>query len=462
MAKRKTKRPRTTTAFISPRPAGRRPTVGDLIQDDMMKRVGRKGIDLSRWSKVGRLLTDPMVLNIAGALAGHIGGGASGSVNPGKDNIPFLERESAKKRFTGDGYQVGKVFTTNFETGIPTSKSIQTLAKLNGTTKLNVFNTQSTSFYREGADRSGLNSACGFNQKRVSIYSDIGFRSQDFYNIYNLSRWSNPERNNQRAYGLARYLENKVRVMNTGQYFRSKVKIHLFSPTHTRAPASTAITAIFPTVTEFDTDTQGDSIPLLKAFSPLQVRGQHFSGLCDPNTTITSAPDFARQYTLERTFTKSLAPGDVWDFTMKTNLGSGIRLDVARDSQFSNPQALENYLIVFEQMGSLCEGTLQSDDDTSYIGLSPSYLQFEFSKSIDLVVSSLNSETATNFNNTEGGFISANYAVKTFTVAPSSQFIKKVNYDESNVGPKGTVAELYIPVMSDKQVDYAGEKSKQL
>lgn len=453
MAKKNNKRGVPVAAFITPGPAR---TMRDFATDQARRQIGKKSMNLSNWSKVGKALTSPTALKVAGAVAGYMGGTNSGSVNAGKDKIPYVEKESERRRFTGDGLQTGKIFKTTFETGIPTSKSIQTAAKLNGTTKFTLLDSLTASFYEAGIERDGLSSSTGFNQKRVSVLIDVGFRAKDFYDLYKLNTWTHPQRKIQRAYGLARYLESKVRIMNTGQFFRTKTKISLYSPTSVRNAASGAIAAIFPTVTEFDTNTQGDSIPLLKAFSAAGNVGQHYSGLADPATPITASADFARQYNLEHSFTKTLAPGDVWDFTMKTHLGSGIRLDVARDANFSDPQSLENYLIVFEQQGSLCEAVLQADESHSYIGLSPSFLQYEFSNSIDLVV---NSNSSIGDTTTQGGFLSDRYAIKTFTEKPWSSAQKKINFDASEIGPKGSTAELFIPVMTDKNVNYAGERS---
>lgn len=421
--------------------------------------VRSKGASLQTAEAVGKFLESPSGVTAGNVVVGMIpSGNGGGSINPTNGESAYAETNTERRRFSGDGLQTGKVYKTKFETGVRTSKSIQQAARLNGTTKTKILDTMSTGYYEVGSDRLGLSSQAGFNQKRVLSFRDIGVRSIDLFNLYGLSNWRNPERFVQRSYGLARYLETKLRIMNVGQYFRSKVKISLYAPTSTHSTTQQAMSAVFPTITEFDTNTQGDSIPLLKAFSALQVTGQNFSGLCETNTPITSAPDFSRQYTFAKSFSKILAPGDVWDYKMLTHLGSGIRLDVVRDNNFSDSQTLEEYLVVIEYHGMPCEGTLQENDNISYIGTSPSYMQFEFSKSVDLVVDANNSGTT---NALTGGYTSTRYMVKTFTDHVEAQIGKAFNVDASGIGPKGSVAEMYIPVMSDKSVDYAGEKSEQ-
>lgn len=401
--------------------------------------------------------TDRMAVKAFDGIVGYIGGLNSGGVNTGKPNVPFIERETERKRFSGVGMGGGRIYKTNFETGIPSSKSIETLSRLNGTRVHHILDTQSSSLYASGLERDNLSTTSGFGEKRVTVFSDANFKTKDLFSLYGLSNWSNFNFKNQRAYGLSKYIETKLKVMNTGSYFRAKVKIHLFAPTQTNSPSVNAIAAIFPTTAEFDTDTQGDCIPLINAFSAAQTIGNRASGLMDPKESILGSPDFRRQYSLEKSFTKVLQPGDIWDWRMKTNLGSGLRLEVVRDTYYGDPDSLENYLIVIEQEGSLCEGVMQADESQSYIGLSPSYLTFGFSKTVESVINPT-AATGTYSTTNDGGY-ETRLMVKTYTERPPNGAGKRFHIEESAVGPKGSVADLFIPVMSDMQVNYAGEKS---
>jgi len=414
-------------------------------------------------NKLSDFLLPPAAVKIKNAIIGIAPNFDEGGILSSTKGAAFRETNSERKRVGGSVNYQTLVHKTNFEIGQPPTRSVNMLARLNGTEKRELFNSQvGGTFGADSVGRDELSFETGFNQKQTFSVKDAIIGVGEMNALYEMGDYIFPENKRQRIYGLMQMIYSKIRIMNNGQYFRSKVKIHVLRPTRASTSFVLPLTTAFPNDTEFTNQSGDGTIPHSDAFAAFIETPRVASALSSVRSSVYDSANFRRNFDNVKTFTKMLAPGDVWDFDMSTYLGPGVRLDETKRIEIQNPNASLGYQILIEHQGVPCEAVNDADRNESFIGTSPSFLQLEMSRGVEGVLAST---TQADFNAvaSAGGVVSGKYAIKVFTdndaSTPSS---KLINYNVANVTEPGAGAgNVFIPVMTDTVVDYAGEAKDQ-
>jgi len=414
-------------------------------------------------NKLSDYLLPPAAVKVKNTILGLVPSFDEGGILTSSKGSAFREINSERKRVGGSVNYETLIHKTNFEIGQPSTRSVNMLARLNGTEKRELFNTQvGGTFGANSVGRAELSFETGFNQKQTFCVKDLTPEIAEINALYEMGDYIYAENKRQRIYGLMRMLYSHLRVMNNGQYFRSKVKIHVLKPTRASSSFVVPVTTAFPNDTQFTNQSADGTIPHSDSFAAFIETPRVISALSSIRSSMYDSPNFRRNFEHVKTFTKTLAPGDVWDWKMETHLGPGARLDETRRIQDLNPDALLGYLVVIEHQGVPCEAVNDADRNESFIGTSPSFLQIEFNKGVEGVLAST---TQADYNAVAaaGGVASGKFAIKVFTdndaSGPSS---KLINFNVGNVTEPGTGAgNIFIPVMTDTVVDYAGEAKDQ-
>jgi len=387
---------------------------------------------------------------------------ASGStpVNTGAEEVAFKTVDSVKNKLGGAAGYTAKIYRTHHTAGRRSTSTVKQYARLNGFEKGKFVDTQYDTEYSDGAQRQALSLATGFNQKQVAVYRDMQVGVDDIYALYQMSgNYIRPEQKLERVYGFMRSFYTRVQLMNVGSYFNSHVKVKIYRPTSNLREAQPAITSALPSATQFSNDTGSDAIPLKYAMSGHTSVGGRSEGKIDPKASLSYSPEFDRRFRHVKTFSKTLSPGDMFDFTYEVQCGAGIRLDRIFELDASEPTAMLQDLIIIEHNGVMCEGVKEQLDIESFIGTSPSWLQVRFEKGYDAVRGSLSSPDAYGTD----GAQDQRFLVRSYVQKDNDEgvAVRRANFDVTDIVDKGTgvAGQLYIPVITDSVVDYAQDRS---
>jgi hypothetical protein len=393
-------------------------------------------------------------------------------------NTVGVEKNTETMLSGGNNIQLAKQFKTVFEYGRRASKAMKMLATQNGTLTKTIHSTETQAVWRDPADaRVGLSQNYGFNQKMLLVPGrtialsvkramvEFGLDPEPILNTANTI---------ETIYGMCLEERIKHRILNTSTYFPTNVTVRLISTASGNDDNSTfhslleSIGSTVAPVEPASSQTQTGRIPGALQFSGIvnsslaATPPRYFSRMVvDPEANINSAPDFRSNFSVAKTFSKKLMPGDIWDIDITRHTGSGWNL--TQMATLEEPSTQEDshsvgLLCLIEAKGIPCECStnINAVEPKSYIGTSPGWLQFESKTDLKFINRQIES-----INNTVG--ITPNYAIRGFvkeitptvSLGPSS---KKFNKDASEIGlPTGPIDKFNIPLISDKDVKYARE-----
>jgi hypothetical protein len=181
--------------------------------------------------------------------------------------------------------------------------------------------------------------------------------------------------------------------------------------------------------------------------------------LVDPSSSFTAAPKFAASYDLVRSFTKRLKPGEVWNFKDVTHCGAGLNLEELLAQYNVSTSGSIGYEMTIELKGVKCQGIYGKNTNTHVIGTSPCYAQIELIKGHHSIS---NNTTTSGYSSSSssGGLDSSKFAVRAFSKRIDNSVDRIINYKADKVAnaPTTLTDEIYIPVMADTTVGYAGER----
>jgi len=95
-------------------------------------------------------------------------------------------------------------------------------------------------------------------------------------------------------------------------------------------------------------------------------------------TKLTDSVHFRDRAKIVKTFRKVLTPSSSWDFTLETHFGKGIHLNYLNDIKQLNKDFPIDYFIVLEIVGDNRGVILRKKDKDTFLGYSPTNVQFEF------------------------------------------------------------------------------------
>lgn len=405
----------------------------------------------------------PDAVTIGKTAVGVVSAFANGAVNNGHAEGPFIETNTTAKRIAGSSEYNMKKYKTNFNVGRPSTRSVERYAALNGTSKEVTFDTEFSDSYAAGStNRSLLSVTSGFNQKSVTAFFPLHYSNGDWETQFDLNNLNYTQGSMQRIYGLAKYFWQRIKIMNTGSFFASKVTIKLYAAKDIRRGPGESVDFALPSATELANNTPTDAIPLKYALSGFANDAVKSYGLIDPKASLDDSPDFSRNWEFARAFHKTLKPGEVWDFTYKHHCGPGIRLDMVKELASSVLNSCAGYLMIVELHGVPCEGVNRQDEGESFIGTSPAWIQCELQKGHCSVLRSEPQFAAAGLN---GGIVTSagQFQIKAFI--DNDYFdgsFRRHNFNIDQIDERGvTGAGIFIPVMSDTSLKFAGDSREQ-
>jgi len=470
--KRKYKRSVKSRALTTTRGGFIRP------QDEIKKIVyGAARSQFNKYAKKGRNVSLDMakkivqqwklpdaVKPIQSVVVGTIEGAKDNTVLNTDAPMPSIVSSQTLKRSVGNLTNLGQLHRTKWVCGRPTSRTLKTFGRQSGVITKWLRDSQFLNYAAGGtADRVGLSRGAGFNQKGWVVYGDgqntiqgimegCGiFPSTYDYAVYNL----------QNNYVGITKIMNEFTVMNTGSYFPTNVTIRAVLPLSPTANASSLLASAFPTGTEFTA--AATNTPKIPNFLWQQGRENsdgNYSVHADPTAKLTMAPQFNNEFKIVKSFTKKLKPGDQWKFSCEQECGPGIDLQKMQRVYDQQLDAAMGLMFVIEHVGVPCEAIDANTSSNSYLGTSPTFLQFDFRHGLQYVQTSNTGSGFFEDESTGGGIVEPRALIRTFQKFQNESATgarqRRYFFNASQIGQKGDSGiAAYIPVLSDKETKYA-------
>ena len=380
-------------------------------------------------------------------MTGHL----TGLANHGKDSLSASVKES-KRNISDDS----KLHIISFHVARRSTSSVRQAANLYGTNNVQISN--SLSEVTKPEDRKMLSRSFGFNQKSIDFLNSPFFITvKDYLNLYNLMDWKTPQYGRHVAYGLAQEEFSNFRLRNSNTYHKIKVKVHVVKI------IDDDVTSLMLFEKTFNKTSAGQEMGMVPIVYQINDRpaGNVYvkSILTYKGCSVNMAPNFKTQARVVKTFSKTLSPGDTFDFRMTHHLGPGIRLDVARTFMMTSRKGLQpsGYFPIIEVEGTPCEGQ-DLKTGSIYQGTCPGWYNYEYTMGIkaakhnSMVSNNLLSQSYD--DELEGSQITKEYAVKIY----EREFIKTppISYAADDIGEPGDKNKKFsIFSTSDERVVYS-------
>lgn len=446
--------------FVPAKPTwGQVRKVAERIAKDTLK---DSGVDIDRVTGMLKGAKLPSATQLGSKIAGtvysvaqdYVSGSSAGSQ-------PFLETNTVGTRSIGSS--ITRKHKTVFQHGKVTPRALRTCARLNGTTIVPFLDTQRSTTYQSGSTgRDHLTANAGFNRKLIACWSPMQWTLSDIYTVGNFSNYSSPKTKLQRNYLAATELWRKVKIHNTSRYLKATYKIKLLVPKTHSTPTASNLAAAFYNDSELTAGVQlNDRAPIRYVLDNFVNEGSEgaFKTFVDPKVGYECAPRLRALYDTVRTFTKTLGPGDIWDFNETMYTGGGLNLDelVYQHSRYAEAEV--GHVLLIEAVGQEVAACYAPISNENMIGRAPLYFQVEFSKGAKFINAPHASQSGFT-TSSNGGVVSTNFMIRSFTTYGNQEAnsTKIFNVPISNItdDPTDTVnGKLFIPIMSDSTVQYA-------
>lgn len=306
-------------------------------------------------------------------------------------------------------------------TGRPTSRSLRRIAKDNGVITSRVFDTRAQNVLSPTITRQQLTNSSGFNLRQFFIPPTKSFITyEDVFNAIGRQpqEFGKADGGITRAYASVLDTTTEFAIFNQSFGQSMNVKVHLVNRLTPRSDELTANSAIdelvnyclFPNPKIVDPGTvdnyegmvpafyqettvsidQGTSYPNKSAHWEHSLKGK---GLLDSSY-------FRQAFRIEKTFSKTIKPTDLWLFKHVHMHGGGVDLYKAQMYNKNNPvspvdidllEPVSDYFYIIEAKGAQNVEISYNTSGTvldSYIGVAPSFYLVDFRKTIRYVKSS--------------------------------------------------------------------------
>lgn len=415
-----------------------------------------------------KLAVEKVTADIAGTVYQQIISPDSTKKGQSNGTTPSSTRSTLVRSASMFG-SVGKRIRTSFDTGFPSTSTINKSATMNGEQRVTQSDTE-VNYKENNAPRTSLRIAYGFNRKEIAWFgSDFAWTIEDLRVMTGISTivGDNPEQV-QRVYWLTKYFGQKYKILNTNKFTSTKVKIHICKQNLVSAALTTLPGYYYNAAHALTTDQEAGKIPVhLQLSNPVNV-GIRYNVAVDPKfCNITSSERFNNAVTVVKTFTKWLQPGDTWEFDHKHHTGPGLRLDkIYGDSVMTglvNTNSAAFYFPVFEVIGPMVECYESTAPDHAYVGTSSGDIRIEAMKYAKICQAQ---EYLNSVYDGTSGFERSQWAFRVYTDPEASA--QGVGTDRFNVsyenilrtGEAAASGKYIIPITTDSDVIRAG-KSKQ-
>ena len=395
----------------------------------------------------------PSSEKVGDAIVGTMKRMASASGTGGEGTVPFLQTENQYRRRAGSDRDTSRRYVTSIVSGKPSSRGLKALARQNG--KKTIVKRDSLMDYAvDNAQRTQFERVHGFNQKHWSTFNLSGFTQEILNQMYDTQNIVYDSARPTVMYAGILNFQQMFKIYNHNSFFRSKVKIYMLRPKvsgFSRVDTSDIIPFLSGTSSDLTTELGVGKIP-----KSMQLKGRTegstvSSVLVDPQASLTMGEEFRDSFEVVRTFSKILAPSDVWEFKHRTHCGAGIDLLAAREREAVNENLPIGYMYLIEQVGMNCVAKQNQSPFNSIIGTSPGDCQVEWKLTVEAVLQSISGSDVQK-TGTGGGIKGTTYQIRVFTKNLKKDYENKIpNYDANKVvEPLSTVTDsVHIPVMSD-------------
>lgn len=383
-------------------------------------------------------------------------------------NVIATSSESASMSPLVTG-NMGNVYKTKFEVGDKPYSAVRLAEKVGGSRKLTVADTDID--LTTSAERATLSPATGFNQKTYTWYDNRAYWTYlDLFTLGNAAALDPQRTMNQRTYWLTKNFGIEFDIYNRNKYLPITVKIHWFKQILPNTSAKDAMNRAYvagtlPTVASVNYGT----VPYYEQLTAVAPNAAQTTFAVDPICgSLMHSAAVKDSFDRIRTFSKTLRPGEVWNFDYKHNTPSGINMQQLADKEDSgggnvgyNENASAFYFPVFELVGPEVECHASQNLDVSYIGTAPGSILIHMRKTAELVTDSRDN---VDFDSaTSSGGASTPWVYKTYTDAGTSDvdtvINRRFNVDPANIlktGEATSPTKYIIPVTTEMVVKRAG------
>jgi hypothetical protein len=365
---------------------------------------------LEKAAKLLKLLSTSTDTTVGMFMVGAIANVATAVINNSTEMLPYYARETVKSL----GVEGTKVYTLRLNVGRKSTFSLLSAERQNGSAIVKLSDSIIGSVGTES--RSYLSKKVGFNQKSFDFLSTNFYLTvNDYESLYNASSWKIPEHSVKVPYGLVMQEYNKLKIRNSNTYHPIEVKIHLIKI----LDDDLSMFELFRKVFNRDPKTQDSgTIPASYQISEPQPRAKNsfmYTTICYSSATLNLSSAFKTQAKVCKTFKKTLNPGDTYVFNLIHSCGSGVRIDVL--NTYLNGSAKGDqptgYGIIVEVIGTECEG-IRITDKSVFLGTSPAYYNYEFSKAVKVVKNNAVTSTSMDLTDPELNGVKSTYAIRVF------------------------------------------------
>lgn len=419
-----------------------------------LKDAGSAGIEFAK--KLADNMKVPEQVTQGPKTVGRVAGQGVDSISGSNDTVPFIQEEATRSRNMGNKSYTMKKYYTTFEAGRPSTRAVKRIASNNGTTNITTYNSQ----YDAGTEvlRTPLRLETGFNQRLLAVNTDWSQKGSTYYGAFDLVNWESPNVRLQTIYGVVTHMWRKFTFMNTNAYLPLTVKVRLWTPTGD----SHRISTTFAESVQVLADPQQDNrFPKRFQLTDIDQTDPTWKVKVDPRISYKNAAGITGEWTEVKSFSKKLAPGEIWYWNQKTHCGPGLHLTnllAAHDDLILHSL---DYEITVEVVGVPCEGIVGAQANDHIIGTGPGYVQMEWSKGYEAALAPVD-ESNYNTVGGGGGMRSGIFAIRAFTKfedgGAGSDKIRHWSPSDIENSPTTVGGKLFIPVMSNTQIVYAQER----
>lgn len=268
-------------------------------------------------------------------------------VTPGKNkphSVPVCtESSKSTKKMSGIGDTPRDIHKTIIRTGLPTSRTLNRIGRMNGTSKEMIQDTKIT----KPQQRTTLDQSTGFNSTDLWLMpqnATVSCRNilERFYNSTSetaidtfLTDKGQSPRREERVMLSVLNSESNISLMNESAFSPIVLKFHVIGLKNLRNETAPHVDLMNLTFNpQVDTQTQG-CIPKNYQQTDKEIEDTGVATLADfrsesynikvsNKANLTSSAHFRDNYTIVKTVTKRLEPHDVWQINHRHTYGSGV------------------------------------------------------------------------------------------------------------------------------------------
>jgi hypothetical protein len=377
----------------------------------------------------------------------------------GTEEIPVTSVTDVVRKSGGNGTYSAKIHRIHFSAGKRPSKALLALGKMQGITKMRIYDTQRQML----ADntRPDLSFSHGFNRRIISqvMPTVFGFNVQDLawrFGLQQGSGYGTSPTKNQTSYGAVYKLTSQLNAINNNKILPCKLKLHFVR----QKSLSLGSEDIMPTVANDTIITQQPGkIPVVRQLTAGTTTNPVRHSIAVDNTShgFFSCGNGKQNFERIKTFNVNLAAGDSLQLTYDHWLRSGIHLQKLHSAVATTEVDYDSYYtyaLIIEHYGPQVEAISATDANVRYRGTAWGQFNIETKKFLEGVMPSAGTIASVNPASALG-FASNDFAIRSFTTVDASSGLI-ADRRVFNTGFED--ASLSIPIITDTSVVASGRK----